>query len=55
MNPIVVRWYPPYSNNSKDRPVRALNEARIMVDWFRSIQVQAEIIYLEVTEIKDEY
>lgn len=49
---LVVRWYPPYSNNYKEQPVNHLRSAQTMVDWFRSINVNAEIIRVESIKTK---
>ena len=52
---LVVRWYPPYSNDYKDQPIHYSREAKAMVDWFRSIGVKAEIVELKTKEVTYDY
>lgn len=53
MTKMVVRWWPPYSNQYKDQPCKFEREAEMMRDWFISIGVHADIVQMaEVEYIK---
>jgi hypothetical protein len=54
-SPFAVRWQPPYSNAPKAQPCATYKEAELLRDWFRSINIIAEIIRYEVIEREVDY
>ena len=52
MNQIIVRYWPPYTNGSKETPVTYFAEAIKLRDWFRSMKIMSEVIFLEITEVR---
>jgi hypothetical protein len=50
MTHIIVRWWPPYSNDYKDQPCQFEREAVEMANWFKSIGVHTSIIRFATIE-----
>jgi hypothetical protein len=53
--PFAVRWQPPYSNVPKYHPCMVYKEAEMLRDWFRSLDLAAEIVRYEMTEREVDY
>jgi hypothetical protein len=46
--PFTVCWQPPYSNAPKYHPCLTYKEAELLRDWFRSVNVTADIVRYEL-------
>ena len=50
MSRLIVRWFPPYTNDYKDQPCGFQQEAEMLAAWYLSIGVRAHVVKITEAE-----